>query len=283
MKHQRDWAEEAEINVTDAINGNTASIHIKSISNNIIDYILKNYNCKIDYAKWVGNNSYDDKGDVHVFLLDKSKIPVELKFSRNKGSGTKANSTTAILKKRINSNIKTYPEFDENLGLKEQRYQLVSKKIGKSLKRTAEYNRALRSIRDNNELAFLEDIAKITSPGQEKYAIYAAKELNKNLDKVNLWVKTILDGNNTTADVDITDNLVYCVIKNFEKNNQTIEFYDFTDMDSNITYVTSVGKSIKLQNKSGKDVRRLSVTWKNICQGGATPCFNIFVGNAFTS
>jgi hypothetical protein len=52
-------------------------------------------------------------------------------------------------------------------------------------------------------------------------------------------------------------------------------------MDRNVTKVEATGKSIKFVNASGKDVVRFSVTWKNICQGGSTPCFNVFIGNAF--
>jgi hypothetical protein len=60
-----------------------------------------------------------------------------------------------------------------------------------------------------------------------------------------------------------------------------VDFFDFTDMDRHVTKVEATGKSIKFVNASGKDVVRFSVTWKNICQGGSTPCFNVFIGNAF--
>ncbi len=81
--------------------------------------------------------------------------------------------------------------------------------------------------------------------------------------------------------VEITNDLIYCVVKNFENSKQSVEIYDFDDMDSKVANVISVGKSIKIQNKMGKDILRMSVHWKNICQGGSTPCFNGFVGNAY--
>ncbi len=167
------------------------------------------------------------------------------------------------------------------MGLKKERFALVEERIGRTLKNNSDYAKTLRNIRDSEDEVFLDIISKITSPGQEKYAEYAATCMNKYLSEVNRWVNMLLSGNNTTKTAANNSDLVYCVVKNFQSKKQTVEFYDFTDMDSNITKVVASGKSIKLQNKSGKDVLRLSVTWKNICQGGQTPCFNIFVGNAF--
>jgi hypothetical protein len=281
--HQRDWAEEVEISVADAINGKSVDLHVWQVANSITNRISSLYQSPIDHAVWTGGNSYQNAGDVEVVLKDNSVVPVEIKISFIKGSGTKANPSTSVLKKHINENIKTYPQFDEELGLKTQRYALVEQRIGRPLKNASDYAKNLRNIRDTGNADFLDVIADITSPGQEQYAMYAAEQMNNYLNNVNQWVKKILAGNNTTQSVPVVDNLLYCVVKNFESKNQTVEFYDFTDMDSNITNVVSSGKSIKLQNKSGKDVLRLSVTWKNICQGGQTPCFNVFVGNAFTS
>ena len=59
-------------------------------------------------------------------------------------------------------------------------------------------------------------------------------------------------------------------------------FYDFSEMDSVVTEVVNSGKSIKMLNQHGKEVLRFSVLWKNICQGGQTPCFTVFVGNAYS-
>lgn len=281
--YQRDWAEEVEISVADAINGKSVDLHIWQVANSIINQIKSLYKSPIDHAVWTGGNSYQNAGDVEVTLKDNTVVPVEIKISFIKGSGTKANSSTAVLKKHVNDSIKTYPQFDEELGLKKQRYDLVEQRLGRSLKNASDYAKTLRSIRDTGNEEFLNTIAEITSPGQEQYAMYVAEQMKNYLDNVNQWVTKILAGNNTTQFVPDSENLLYCVVKNFESKNQTVEFYDFTDMDSNITNVVSSGKSIKLQNKNGKDVLRLSVTWKNICQGGQTPCFNVFVGNAFSS
>jgi hypothetical protein len=282
-KHERAWAEEAEIAVTNALNGIASDKHIQKIADEIKQHINSKYNSAFKHAVWIGGESYDDKGDIKIFLADDTEIHVETKFSFEKGSGTKANTSTKVLKKYVDVNIKTYPEFDEELGLKKQRYNLVENRVGRQLRNNSDYTKTLRYIRDTGGEDFIELIAKVTSPGQEQYAEYASAAMNKHLDNVNKWAGLILSGNNTTKSLAKSSDLVYCVIKNFESKNQTVEFYDFTDMDSNITNVVASGKSIKLQNQSGKDVLRLSVTWKNICQGGQTPCFNVFVGNAFSS
>lgn len=280
--YQRDWAEQAEIDVTNAINGNLAESHIQFIADAVVDKINKLYTSPIKKAVWTGGNSYQNAGDIEVVLQDNTIVPIEQKISFNNGSGTKANTSTNVLKKYIHSDIKTYPQYDEDLGLKKQRYDLVENRVGRTMKNASDYARTLRHIRDTGGEYFLETVAKITAPGQEQYAQYAADQMNNYLPQVNQWVSKILAGSNTTQSASVSKNLLYCVIKKFETKNQTVEFYDFSDMDSVITKVVASGKSIKLQNSSNKDVLRLSVTWKNICQGGQTPCFNIFVGNAFS-
>ena len=69
--------------------------------------------------------------------------------------------------------------------------------------------------------------------------------------------------------------------KNWQNRFQTTEFFDFLDMDRQVTSIEAKGKQIKLKNTRGKDVLTISVNWKNICQGGATPSFNVFIGNEF--
>lgn len=280
-KYERDWAEKAEIDVTNAINSITSEPHIQLIADKILNLIKDKYSSPIKNAVWIGGENYSDKGDIKVILDNDIEIPVETKFSFENGSGTKANISTTVLKKRIDEDIQSYPQYDDQLGLKNQRYKLVEECIGRPLKNTSDYNRSLRFIRDNNDEKVIEQIVKITTPGQESYARYAAEKMNQKLFEVNNWVDQILAGNNTIKKVAYSNNLVYCVVKKFGTKNQTVEFYNFDDIDSNVTQVISSGKSIKLQNQSGRDVLRLSVTWKNICQGGQTPCFNVFVGNAF--
>lgn len=271
-KHERDWVEAAEQSVADGLNGQPTNSYIEQIVSAIKNKIGVVY----QKALWVGGDNYKDPGDVHIISNDK-KIKIELKFSKATGNGTAKNVSAKIFNKKVSNTIKGYQQFDIDLGLREQRYKLVESKINRTLRNASDYTKCLRSFRDTGDV-IIEQIAEITSPGQEQYAKYAADLLNQHLEKVNFVVNEILG----TSQIDENhQDVLYCVIKNFESSTQTVEFFDFTDLDKFITHVESSGKSIKLYNKSNKDVIRFSVTWKNICQGGATPCFNVFVGNAF--
>lgn len=277
-KYERDWAELAEKNTAAGIRGELVDTADQKIANSICLHVEKEFNATVRTAKWVGAESYDDAGDIHVFLSDGRKIPVELKVSEKTGSGTKANPSTNILKKYI-PNAVNYPDFDQNLGLKEQRYNLVEDITGFRPQKASQYEKLLRQLRSTGRTDILETIADITEPGQKAYATYVTDLLNSDLSVVQNMVNDILEGNNTTQE-SFTADLVYCVVKKYQSKKQSVEFYDFEQMDSTVSKVVAEGKSIKIQNRSGKDILRFSVTWKNICQGGATPCFNIFVGNA---
>jgi hypothetical protein len=270
--HQRDWVEIAEKSVADGLNGLKQNKYITKIVNTIRSKI------GTDYIKaiWVGGEDYKNPGDVHVLTSD-DIIKIELKFSYKKLSGTPKNFGSKIFKKKIDSSIKSYQEYDEELGLKEQRYSLLEKKINKKIKTAKEYETILRVLRDRND-PIIKQIEKITEPGQEQYATYASKELNKYLDNVNKLTNELLNINEIDSS---QQDVVYCVIKQFESENQSVEFFDFTDMNKKIVGIVASKKSIKFYNSNGKDVVRFSVNWKNICQGGKGPSFNVFIGNAF--
>lgn len=273
--YQRDWVESAERDVADGINGELISEALQPTVDKIIDYIDQKYKSPIDRAVWTGGSNYQDPGDVHVFLKDQQKIKIELKFSKEKGSGTLKNPSTNILKKQIDASILSYPEFE--VDYKTKRYQLVESRIGHQLKTASEYTAVLRSFRDNND-PIIDKIAAITAPGQEAYTKYAASMLNQFLPKVNIMVDKLLNLDPNGA---VQQGVLYCVIKHFGTTDQQIEFYEFTSMDRTVTNVIASGNSILFRNKKDRDVIRFSTTWKNICQGGATPCFNVFIGNAF--
>ena len=279
---QRDWVEIAEQEVANAFTKKSKSKYINSIKKDIESDINKNYpNDDINHAEWIGAEDYSSKGDNRVYLKSGREVPVELKFSKTKGSGTKFNPTTNILKKYITDpRLQSYPEYDEMLGLKKIRYDMVESLVGHKMNSAVEYEDNLTAIREINK-PFIKDIADVTKAGQIKYAFDTSKIMNEHLEGVQKMVDNVLDGNNTTTDVEITNDLIYCVVKNFENSKQSVEIYDFDDMDSKVANVISVGKSIKIQNKMGKTILRMSVHWKNICQGGKTPCFNGFVGNAY--
>jgi hypothetical protein len=271
-KNSRSWAEPAEQAVTEAINGSTVDPAAMLVAQAIHTYVPN-----IERAVWKGASDYAAGGDIVLEIKDGTTRTCETKFSQANGSGTAKNLGAKTFTKRINASITGYQEFETTY--KTQRYALVESIIGRQPRTASEYCAILRGWR-NTDPDRLDQIATITAPGQEAYAVYAAAELNKYLPQVNLFVDSIL-GNIDTRQ--LRQDVVYCVTKNWLHRFQTTEFYDFLDMDRTVTHVEAKGKQIKLKNSKNKDVLTISVNWKNICQGGATPSFNVFIGNEFYS
>ena len=272
--NQRSWAEQAEKDVTAGLNGQSLSTSIQKIVKSILAK-LKTLHPEDPFVKaeWTGGDNYSDPGDVHVYLTSGKKEKIELKISLGKGNGTAKNPGAKTFNKKVSKNIKGYLEFEQDY--KQQRYQYLESLTGRTFKTASAYNTELRKQPDSVK----EHIAAITAPGQESYAKYAATELNKYLKEVNLLTNSIL---NVSGVEEPKQDILYCVVQKFGSSEyQTVEFYNFADMDRTITKVEATGKSVKFYNAKGKDVIRFSVHWKNICQGGATACFNVFVGNAY--
>lgn len=271
MKNERDWAGPAEQQVAKALNGNKVTPFINNIANDIKSQIATRFpNEKIVKAVWIGGNDYSNVGDVRVELTY-SIVPVELKFSLMEGRGTAKNLSAKLFKKHIDPSMMSYTEYDKQLGYKKQRFDLVESLTGKTYKRDNAYHADLRIFRETKP-EVLDKIANITAPGQEGYAVYVAKECNKHLDKVNTLVQSLLNKQ--------VSGMMYCVVRNFNTANQYVEFMEF-DKENTVVKVITSGKSIRCINSNGKDVVRFSVHWKNICQGGASPCFNVFIGNEY--
>ena len=278
-KHERAWAEEAEVAVTAAINDPlTASPHIRHIADSIISHVKQRWpGDPLTQAIWTGGSDYKDPGDIRVELASGELVRIETKFSHGQGSGTRKNPKTSILKKKLDPSIITYEDFDEAHGFKKLRYDMLSERLGLPITRRPDYETNLRMLRDAGD-PFIDQIVEATVPSQTAYAEYAAAEMNKYLPKLNEWAGDLLgikDEDRPTVDQD----LVYCIIRGFESPKQTVEFLDCSEVDTEIVNVVTSGKSIKCMNQFGKCVIRFSVNWKNICQGGENPAFNIFIGN----
>lgn len=271
MKNDREWAEPAEKEVAVALNGGTTSTHITAIADKIKSQIVTRFpNEQMVKAIWIGGADYGNVGDVRIELTS-SIVPIELKFSLEEGRGTAKNLSAKLFQKRIDPSILSYIEYDKQFGYKKQRFDLIESLTGKTYKRDNAYHADLRVLRDTNPKV-LDKIADITAPGQEKYAEYVAKECNNHLDKVNILVQSLLNKQ--------VPDMLYCVVRNFNTSTQAVEFMDF-DKENKVVKVVSSGKSIRCFNSNGKDVVRFSVHWKNICQGGKSPCFNVFIGNEY--
>jgi len=276
-KSERNWAEIAEKALAAALKGlRPVDPYIKPVADSIRATLKQKYHSdSIKDAVWTGGNNYAIPGDVEVLLTSGHSVMIECKFSHGKGSGTLKNPGQATLSEVIDPSIQSYVEHESSF--KEQRYALLESIIRRPLENAADYENELRSIKTKDtEDPILKKMNKITKPGQIAYAAYAAGRCNLFLAKVNELVMSMLN-------LDHKHDVLYCVVKQFESAAQTTEFHDYATIDHKVTNVISKGKTIHFKNASGKTVLRWSVTWKNICQGGSTPCFNVFVGNAFTS
>lgn len=273
-RNERDWAQIAEIDVTDALNGFQKSDSIEKIARAIKTRSANRYSDQlVKGAMWIGGNDYRNAGDIKLNLTDRS-VSIEMKFSKESGRGTAKNPSTLIFTRHVSGDILSYQHYDEQLGYRRKRFDLIEKITGSRPENDAQYGRQLRRLRISQP-DVLTQIEQITTPGQVEYAQMTALKLNDHLDAVNRMIRQeILHVDSSSKE------LWYCVVKNFETVNQTVEFIEFTN-DNTVTRVVSQGKTIKFQNRSGKDVVRFSVHWKNICQGGQTPCFNVFIGNVY--
>ena len=270
-KYERDWAEAAELAVCNGLNGHTVDRHTRLV----VDAIQQ-FQPDTSRASWKGRTNYSHGGDIILELKSGEIRPCELKFSLESGSGTAKNLGARTFTKKVSTTIQGYKEYDLSQGYHAKRYQLIQERIGRPIESTNDYHKILRSFRTADPL-MLDLVADVTSPGQINYAHYASQLLNQYLPQVNQLARSILPISGTRPEA---QNMLYCVTKNWTKPSQTTEFYDFKDMDTDIVSIEAVGKSIQMRNSHGRNVLTWSVTWKNICQGGATPCFNVFFGNA---
>lgn len=272
-KYERDWVEKAEQGVSSAFNGEHANSYDKDIAQKIKSK-LNEKGISFTHSKWSGGGDYSDAGDINIYNNEKVQIGVELKFSKSTGKGTKANLGQNKFHEYIDT-IDGYAKYDEDLGLKAKRYKKVEERLGIEIKNKAEYEKKLREIKKEDK-KFIKEIAKIAEVGAIKYASYIKNEGSKHLKEINLLVEDILNSKHVKSSTSEKE-ILYCVVTNYQNQNQDVSFVNFEDIDSTITKIEAEGKSIKLLNKSSNVVLRFSVNWKNICQGGATPSFNVFV------
>jgi len=273
-KYERDWVEIAEQNVAKALNNEEVDIYSKDIAMTI-NQKLQELNVSYDEAKWSGGNHYEDAGDVNIFYKNRLVLGIELKFSKSDGEGTKANLGQNKFHEYI-SEIIGYQKFDENLGLKDIRYKEVENYLNTTIKNKSDYEKKLREIRKTDK-EFIDKIAEITKIGQEKYAKYIAENGMKYLDEINVLVEDILHSKHVKKSTS-TKEVLYCVIKHYQTDKQEVKFVNFEEIDSKVCKIEAKGKTIFLLNQNNKVILRFSVNWKNICQGGATPSFNVFMG-----
>lgn len=269
-KNERKWAELVEMRVAAAIDGDIKDATHGDIvaAEAIVAHIKKVHpDHAVIGATWVGREDYDAKGDVNVILDNGLIIPVELKTSKSGGEGTLGNWGTSKLHKNVDAEISDYPTYETENGYDAYRYEIVGDFLGKKVESRKEYENTLRSLKKTNKNhPVLLSVIECAAESKTHYAKYAGEMINKHIKKTNDWLLNEIN----------VDDLVYCVIKNYGKDNVSAEFKDFNHIK--VASAIAEGFSIKLLDLAGKTIIRFSVHWKNICQGGSTPCFNVFYG-----
>ena len=190
----------------------------------------------------------------------------------------------------MDSSIPAYADFDAVNTLK--RFNIVKDHLGLLPGSKAEYEKVLKEAKDAKIAQWPSlhaAISEATNPTKSKYAARVVKDLNKLLatdegkKKINQMVKEVFDGNNTCkpSDEDTKKCSYYVVVKRYEQDDQTQEIKDFEICaHGEVVKAKASGYQIQLLNSEGKTVLNFATHWKNICQGGKTPCFNVFVGTA---
>ena len=293
-KHERLWSEKVEKNVAAALNGAPSSDSDMRIAESIKRQVLSKLpkTSTLGVATWTGGGAYSIPGDIMLEVNDslagRTEKNIEIKVSKKGGKGTKGNVGSTWFKKQVNEEILSYQDFDKRGGFKARRYRFLENKFGVTLKTKKEYETLLRERRDKEFIKkpnkapvhgpTVTKIASIAGESKEEHASYVVKEINsskENFDKFNKAVSKVISGNNTVGHTDVELD-EYCIIRHYGKEKQSEELVDFSTMDNDVKRVYSKGFGICAANQSGEIIVRFNVHWKNICQGGQSPCFNIF-------
>lgn len=294
LAYHRGVSETFEKDLVNYINkkNTNAPRNIKIIGNEI----LSKFPTTIE-AQHIGSGSYDIEGDILLITEDKP-INIEIKMSDSFGKGTLANVSQKLFQ-TINPGIIGYQDFHngyiyEDMPFKDYCWMLVGESMGKKIRTSSEYQVLLRTLRDSDS-AIVDEIVEITNGIKLEYNDYLVDELKKTPDylyKLTFLVRLLKDGIHTYSEIknylsefkkvdDYKKRSKYYVvyIYNASSSNISSEIVDYSKALDTVHSIDAVGQSLVLKNIEGQTILRFSTHWKNICQGGATPCFNIFHGN----
>lgn len=282
MGSDQSWARDKEKAINSMFNGFPSD---DMYDNNIVNYIQQYYNMKygekIVGAVWNGRSGVNEKpGDIIVTLESGAVKTIEMKMSFSNLSGTIKNPGNKFFNIISEGAIKDYSTFEE--ALCEKRHKLLAEYLGCNIPNQCRFVKLLRGVRNKaskgckKSKKLIEKIKEITEPGQTDYGNYVVENIAAYFPKLNEYISnTIFHINDNNQCVD------FVVVKNYSSKNQTVSFYDYSTMNIKAVSVTSDGKTIFMFNSDNELIVRFSINWKNVCQGGGTPSFNVFVGNAF--
>ncbi len=293
LAYHRGIAEEFEKDLVSYLNlrNTNAKWNIKVVGNKIIDTFPN-----IIEAQHIGSSAYNIEGDI-LLITESKAINIEIKMSEHYGKGTLANISQKIFK-AINTEIESYQDFHNNYVYEDTNFKnwcwtKVGDAVGKKIRTASEYQTFLRNLRDSGSY-IVDEIVEQTNFIKIEYNEYLISELLNTPDylhKLTLLVRLLKDGIHTYADIknEISE------LKPLDQYKQRSEYYvvyvynvfgdvscqivDYSEALDTVHDIESNGQSIVLKNSEGKIIVRFSTHWKNICQGGATPCFNVFHGN----
>lgn len=274
--NRREWAEQVEIDIVNTLNGhNTNHLYVTQA----VETLKAKFNIKS--AEWIGNGDYHTKGDIKLLTTDGVKY-IELKTSDKKTSGTTANPGQAFFGKLIEDTL-SYTEWEKEDGVFQQRYNLVGNNNPIS---KGEYEKTLRTWRSNDATnPIFKKIQDITNAKKGEYIDYLLPKLNKQLEKINSILYCIKNGEHTIKRINevLSSNKLpandyfILVITQYKTDNPGVTLVDTYNTKYNITAIKKGGEqSMVFVDDTGTVVFRFAVNWKNICQGGATPCFSVF-------
>lgn len=291
--YHRGIAEDFEKKLTSYINNrNTnAQSNVKLVG----DYIIQTFPDIIE-AQHIGSTSYNVEGDI-LLVTESRPINLEIKTSDSFGKGTLANSSQKLFT-AIDPNILGYQDFHNNFIYKNMRFKdycwkIVGEKVGKKIRTASEYATLLRNLRDSGS-EVVDEVVDTTNDIKLEYNSYLIAELKKTPDylyKLTYLVRLLKDGIHTFSDIR-KELAEFKGIESYKKRSEyyvvyiynvssdvSCEIADYSKAIDTVYSIDFVGQSIVFKNIDNDIILRFSTHWKNICQGGATPCFNIFHGN----
>jgi len=289
-KAERKWSDVAEKNVSEALN---KSIHSNINDDNHSEFdvtIAKTINNhlkkeSVDFSRsvWSGANNYTTPGDIELLNECGEKMDsIELKFSKKTNEGTFKNVGSTWFTKEFG--LTSYADFHKELGHEAASWAKVSEYCGVDVNKKPLYENELRAYKKKLSKSEWEDdslkvfINSLASDSAGKYAKYVQEFFNNDVESLNIAIQRLLKSNISGS----FNNLkFYYIIKNYEKKNQVVSVLDLSRISTQVSSVENSGKSIKILDSDGNVIIRFSVHWKNICQGGQTPCFNVFLGDQF--
>ena len=233
-----------------------------------------------DFSKAEHNgNSYKEPGDITLYQNNGEKIFLELKKIQN-GRGTLANITQdAFTKYKVFNGI-SWSNFRKNTGFQDKILTIIlSYDPTFEFTTQAEFQKKVRLIKDNpNFLLFRKQIEELARQDKIDYLNYL-QTLPLNIDFLQIFTRNMFNGTHTIGNysfdiLEKDDSILYtcyyltktdfCYIENEVNNIENLDIKFLKD---------TTGFLITTNNKP---LIRVAFHWKNIFQGIATPCLNIF-------